>query len=204
LSARKEVLRARKALLNGGGKLAYFGDRGISRRIVESAWIGYDPDREAFTYPCIARGEGLLGIHLKSEIRDANDKRRQWWGGYSDDLPRRGHGKNPDSPAKVIPFGLETLRNLMPGSRAVLCCGEEDALSLRQVGFTALSQPGAGLLEPAYAAELRGFEIVVFYDAGEDAEARKDALKVLRPGPPRCVWPSGHRMPLTGLISTAA
>jgi hypothetical protein len=63
-----------------------------------------------------------------------------------------------------------------------LCCGEEDALSARQAGYTAVSQPGAGLLEPAYARAFAGLEVVVFYDAGEEHEARKDALKLLEAG----------------------
>jgi Protein of unknown function (DUF3987) len=103
-------------------------------------------------------------------------------GGYADDLPRKGHGKNPDDPAKVIPCGLETTKELEAGSLVVLCCGEEDSLSLRQIGYTALSQPGAGLLEPVYASELAGFKVVVLYDAGEEAEAQKDALTLERAG----------------------
>jgi hypothetical protein len=182
VTAREKVLEARNELLNGGGKLRYFSERGLEAPTIKNAYVGYDPARKAFTYPCIAKGGGLLGIHLKGERRDANGKRRQWWEGHADDLSRKGHGKKPDDPAKVIPFGLETLQGLEPGSVVVLCCGEEDALSLRQIGFTALSQPGAGLLEPAFAAEFAGLQAVVFYDAGEEAEARKDAIKLLRAG----------------------
>jgi hypothetical protein len=64
---------------------------------------------------------------------------------------------------------------------------------LRTVGYTALSQPGAGLLEPVYAREFVELEVVVFYDAGEEQEARKDGLKLLEAGA-RSVrvveWPS--------------
>jgi Protein of unknown function (DUF3987) len=77
---------------------------------------------------------------------------------------------------------LETLADLEPGSIVILCCGEEDTLSIRQAGYTALSQPGAGLLEPVYAGEFDGLEVVVFYDAGEEHEAHQDALKLLEAG----------------------
>jgi len=50
------------------------------------------------------------------------------------------------------------------------------------VGYTALSQPGAGLLEPAYAREMEGLEVVVFYDAGEEQETHKDAMKLPEAG----------------------
>lgn len=203
MSTRDEVLRARNALLNGSGSLSYFRKRGISDEIVKQAYVGFVPEvyfprkqgrgytGPAFTYPCVRRGS-LLGVHFKSVNRDEDGKRRQKWGGYVDDLPRKGHGKNPDDPAKVIPCGLETTEELEAGSLVVLCCGEEDALSLRQIGYTALSQPGAGLLEPAYAPEFEGLEVVVIYDAGEEAEAHKDALKLERAGARRvCIveWP---------------
>ena len=182
MSAREKALEAHKSLLNGSGKLAYLEDRGLRIETLKGAWIGYDADRHAFTYPCIAKGGGLLGIHYKSANRDAKGKRIQWWEGYAEDLPLKGHGKKPDSPAKVIPFGMETLSSLEPDSLVILCSGEEDALCLRQIGFRALSQPGAGLLEPVYARELAGFQIVVFYDTGEEAEAHKDGLTLRKAG----------------------
>ena len=181
MTAREKALRAHRTLLNGG-KLSYFEERGISSGTVRAAWVGYDAGSGAFTYPCIARGGGLLAIHYKSEGRDENGKRRQWWGGYADDLPRKGCGNKPDDPAKVIPFGMETLGDLKSDSLVVLCCGEEDALSVRQAGYAAVSQPGAGLLEPAYARAFAGLEVVVFYDAGEEHEAREDAMKLLKAG----------------------
>lgn len=192
--AQKRIQAANHALVNGSGKLAYFEQRNIERETVRRAYVGYEaevffPDRNgrgytcpAFTYPCIAKGGELLGIHLKSEARNSHGKRWQRWDAYANGLPPKGHGKNPNKPAKVIPFGMETLRDLEVGSLAVLCCGEEDALILRQVGHTALSQPGAGLLEPVYAKELVGFDVVVFYDAGEEHAARKDALKLEQGG----------------------
>jgi hypothetical protein len=182
MSARDKAIQAHRALLNNSGKLTYFKERGIFAETIRAAWVGYDGASGAFTYPCIARGGGLLGIHYKSERRDEKGKRRQWWGAYAEDLPAKGHGKKTDDPAKIIPFGLETLGNLKPGSLVVLCCGEEDGLSVRQAGYTALSQPGAGLLEPAYARAFEGLEVVVFYDAGEENEARLDALKLLEAG----------------------
>jgi hypothetical protein len=182
VSAREKAIRAHRTLLSDSGKLSYFEERGISPETVRAAWVGYDAASGAIAYPCIARGGGLLGIHYKSEERDEKGKRRQWWGGYAEDLPPKGHGKRPDDPAKVIPFGLETLGNLEPGSFVVLCCGEEDALSVRQAGYAAVSQPGAGLLEPAYAKAFAGLDVVVFYDAGEECEAREDALKLLEAG----------------------
>ena len=178
--------------MNGSGRLGYFERRGISGQVVEGACIGFR-DR-AFTYPCMGKDGRLLAVHFKSEERDGKGKRRQWWSGYADDLPSKGHGKKPDAPAKVIPFGLETLKNVEPGSQVVLCCGEEDALSLRQAGHTALSQPGAGLLEPVYAREIAGLGVVVFYDAGEEPEARRDASKLLEAGAESvkiAQWPPG-------------
>ena len=180
MNARELALGAQRALLNGSGKLGYFEQRGISREIVQQAYIGFDAG--AFTYPCIGKSGGLLGIHCKSEERDGKGKRRQWWKGYASDLPLKGHGRRPYDPAKAIPFGLETLKDVEPGSKVVLCCGEEDALSLRMLGYTALSQPGAGLLEPVYARELAGLRVRVFYDAGEEQRARKDALTLLEAG----------------------
>jgi hypothetical protein len=181
VTAREKAIQAHRALLNGG-KLSYFEERGISAETVRAAWVGYDGASSAFTYPCIVRAGGLLGIHFKSEGRDEKGKRRQWWGAYAEDLPARGHGKKPDDPAKIIPFGLETLGNLKPGSLVVLCCGEEDTLSVRQAGYVTVSQPGAGLLEPVYAREFDGLEVVVFYDAGEENEARLDALTLIEAG----------------------
>jgi hypothetical protein len=195
VTAREKVIRAHKALLNCG-KLSYFEERGISAETIKAAWVGYDAASGAFTYPCIARAGGPHGIHYKGESRDEKSKRQQWWGGYAEKLPRKGHGKKPDDPAKVIPFGLETLRDLEPGSIVVLCCGEEDALSTRQAGYVALSQPGAGLLEPVYAREFDGLEVVLFYDAGEEHEVRLDALKLLEAGArgARVVeWPEDER-----------
>jgi hypothetical protein len=165
VTGRETALRAHRILLNGG-KLSYFEERSISAEAVRAAWVGYDAASGAFTYPCIARVGGLLDIHYKGERRDEKGKRRQWWGGYAEDLPAKGHGKNPDDAAKVIPFGLETHRDLEPGSIVVLSCGEEDTLSIRQAGYAAVSQPGAGLLEPVYAGEFKDLEVVVFYDAG--------------------------------------
>jgi hypothetical protein len=117
MTAREEMLKARRALLDGSGKLAYFEQRGITRKTVERAYLGYTAG--AFTYPSIAKGGDLLGIHYKSEGRDEKGKRQQWWGGYADDLPPKGHGKRPHDPAKVIPFGLDTLKDLEAGSLVI-------------------------------------------------------------------------------------
>jgi hypothetical protein len=181
VTAREKAIRAHSTLLNSG-KLSYFEERGISAETVRAAWVGYDAASGAFTYPCIARAGGLLGIHYKSAERNEKGKRQQWWGGFAENLPPKRHSKKPADPAKVIPFGLETLRDLKPGSLIVLCCGEEDALSVRQAGYTTVSQPGAGLLEPVYAGEFDGLEVVVFYDAGEEHEARLDTLKLREAG----------------------
>ena len=192
MSARKEVLEAHRALLGSSDGLSYFRNRSIREETLRQSYIGYEAG--AFTYPCIAKGGGLLGVHCKSLKRDNNGKRQQWWKGYADDLPTKGHGKNPDAPAKIIPFGLDTLIDLEPGSLVVLTCGEEDALSGRQAGVPSVSQPGAGLLEPIYARNFAGFEVVVFYDAGEEQEARKDAKKLLEAGAEKVLvveWPQG-------------
>jgi len=186
MTTREKVLQAHKALLNGSGKLSYFEKRGITEETVKEAYIGYTDG--AFTYPSIAKSGVLLGVHHKSEARDAKGKRKQWWEGYTDDLPTKANGK----PAKVIPFGLETLKDLEPDSLVVLCCGEEDTLSVRQAGYASASQPGAGLLEAVYAREFAGFEVVVFYDAGEEQEARKDAKRLLEAGAKKVLvveWP---------------
>jgi hypothetical protein len=192
--ASEKALRAHRALLNGSGKLAYFSKRGLKEETVRGAYLGYEPEvffsvnkgrgykGPAFMYPCIAREGGLLGLHYKSETRNGKGKRWQRWDGFADDLPLKGHGKKPHDPAKIIPFGMETLKGLDPGSMVILFCGEEDALSGRQVGFTSVSQAGAGLLEPAYAGAFAGLEVIVFYDAGEEAEAHKDALTLLEAG----------------------
>jgi hypothetical protein len=181
MTAREKAIRAHRTLLSDS-KITYFEERGISAETVRAAWVGYDAASGAFTYPCIARAGGLLGIHYKSAERNEKGKRQQWWGGFAENLPPKRHGKKPADPAKVIPFGLETLRDLKPGSLVVLCCGEEDTLSVRQAGYVTVSQPGAGLLEPVYAEEFDGLEVVVFYDAGEEHEARLDALKLLEAG----------------------
>jgi hypothetical protein len=180
VGARELALAAHRALFNGDGNLHYFRERGLADEVVRGAYIGFADG--AFTYPCIAREGGLLAVHCKSKAREGRGKRRQWWKGYADALPPKGCGRSPDDPAKVVPCGMESLKNLRPGALVVLACGEEDALSLRQAGYTALSQPGAGLLEPAYARELVGLEVVVFYDAGEEREACKDGLKLLNAG----------------------
>ena len=161
-----------QVLLNGSGKLDYFASRGIGRETVARAGIGYRAG--AFTYPCNDRTGTVLGVHYKGMGRDAKGKRPQRWGDFNPDLPSKENG----APAKVIPFGLETLVGIEPGSLVVLTCGEEDALSLRQVGYVAISQPGAGLLEPAYASEFRGLDVAVFYAAGEEREAYQDACKL--------------------------
>ena len=182
MNTRALAIEAHKALLNGSAKLTFFEQRGISEETIRAAWVGYEATSGAFTYPCIARGGGLLGIHYKHEGRNQKGKRRQWWGGYAEDLPPKGRGKKPDDSAKVIPFGMETLKNHKPGKTVLLCCGEEDALSVREAGYTSVSQPGAGLLEPVYARAFEGLEVVVFYDAGEEHEARLDATKLLEAG----------------------
>jgi hypothetical protein len=214
MSGREEVVLARKALLNGGGGLSYFEDRGLTRDTVARAFVGYEPEvyflgkngqgykGPGFLYPCIGGGR-LLGIHYKSQERDDNGKRRQKWGGYADDLPRKGHGKEPDRPAKIIPFGMETLEDLGPDSRVVLCGGEEDALSMRQAGFTVLSQPGAGLLEPVYAAELRGSRSWCSTMPERKSKPARTRSSYCEPGPRRCGWSSGHPMLLTERTSTA-
>src|SRR5215211_5745343 len=191
LNLREKVIEAHRALLNGSSELSYFAQRGIVERTVRGAYLGYE--NGAFLYPCRARSGSLLGLHYKSKARSQKGKRLQWWGAYTEDLPPKGHGKRPDDPAKIVPFGMETLGGLEPGCLVVLCCGEEDTLSVRQAGYTSVSQPGAGLLEPVYATEFADLEVVVFYDAGEEREARKDALRLLEAGAKnvRVVeWPS--------------
>ena len=190
MNLREKVIRAHRALLNGSGELTYFAERRIADQTVRGAYLGYE--NEAFLYPCRAKSGGLLGLHYKSKARGAKSKRRQWWGGYANDLPPKGHGKKPNDPAKIIPFGMETLKDLEAGSLIILCCGEEDTLSVRQAGYTSVSQPGAGLLEPVYAKEFADLDVVVFYDAGEEQEAHKDALKLLEAGAQRArvvEWP---------------
>jgi len=202
VSAHERVSAECRNLLNGSGRISYFGRRGITEETLEAAQIGFRTkmrfsdghEGPTFTFPCFDRGGRLLGVHYKSEVPDGKGKRRQRWDDYSDDLlPPKGHGKNPEAPAKVIPFGLDSLDGLEPGDLVIVGCGEEDALSLRQSGYVALSQPGAGLLESVYARELEGFEVVVFYDAGEEEDARKDAGKLETAGAAgvRVVrWPS--------------
>jgi hypothetical protein len=61
VNARQQALKAHRTLLNGSGKLEYFASRGITEETVKRAYIGYEAG--AFTYPCVAKGGGLLGIH---------------------------------------------------------------------------------------------------------------------------------------------
>src|SRR5215207_8769163 len=180
LSLREKVIEAHRALLNGSSELSYFAQRRIAERTVRGAYLGYE--NGAFLYPCRAKSGSLLGLHYKSKARGQKGKRLQWWGAYAKDLPQKGHGKRPDDPAKIVPFGMETLEGLEPGSLVVLCCGEEDTLSVRQAGYTSVSQLGAGLLEPVYAKEFADLEVMLFYDAGEEQETRKDALKLKEAG----------------------
>jgi hypothetical protein len=42
VSTRDVVLRARKALLNGGDKLSYFEGRGLTRDTIAKAFVGYE------------------------------------------------------------------------------------------------------------------------------------------------------------------
>src|SRR5215217_723012 len=144
LNLREKVVRTHHALLNGSGEIAYFAERRIAEQTVKRAYLGYE--NGAFLYPCRAKSGSLLGLHYKSKARGQKGKRLQWWGGYADDLPPKGYGKRPDDPAKIVPFGMENLGGLEPGCLVVLCCGEEDTLSVRQAGYTSVSQPGAGLL----------------------------------------------------------
>jgi hypothetical protein len=44
MNVRTQVLKARKALLNGGGKLSYFEDRGLTRDTIAQAFVGYKPE----------------------------------------------------------------------------------------------------------------------------------------------------------------
>ena len=180
MNLRDTVIKGHRALLNGTGELAYFTERGIARQTIRGAYLGYEAG--SFLYPCRGKSGRVLGLHYKSKARDAKGKRRQWWGGYTEDLPPKGHGKRPDDPAKIIPFGMETLKDTEPGSLVILCCGEEDTLSVRQAGYASVSQPGAGLLEPVYAKEFADLDVMVFYDAGEEQEARADAVKLLETG----------------------
>jgi len=108
LSLREKVIKAHRALLNGSGELPYFAERGIAEQTVRGAYLGYE--NGAFLYPCRAKSGRVLGLHYKSKTRGAKGKRRQWWGAYAEDLPPKGHGKKPDAPAKIVPFGMETLR----------------------------------------------------------------------------------------------
>jgi hypothetical protein len=64
VTARQKAIRAHSTLLNGG-KISNFEERGISAETVRAAWVGYDAASGAFTYPCIARAGGLLGIHYE-------------------------------------------------------------------------------------------------------------------------------------------
>src|SRR5215218_10141727 len=134
MDTRQVALEAHQALLNGSGKLGYFERRGISRRFILESCVGFR--NGAFTYPCHEKDGAVLAVHCKSESRDEKGKRRQWWMGYADDLPPKGHGKDPSKPAKIIPFGLEALTKVDFAAPVILCCGEEDALSLRQAGYT--------------------------------------------------------------------
>jgi hypothetical protein len=58
MDSRALIIEARKALLNGSGKLSYFERRGIFGPVIEDAYVGFL--NGAFTYPCFGRNEELL------------------------------------------------------------------------------------------------------------------------------------------------
>jgi len=76
MNPRALAIEAHESLLNGSGKLGYFERRGLSKHVVEGAYVGFRYG--ALTYPRIGRNGGLLAIHCKSEGRDGNGKRWQW------------------------------------------------------------------------------------------------------------------------------
>jgi excisionase family DNA binding protein len=91
LNLQEKVVRTHQALLNGSGEIAYFTERRIAEQTVKCAYLGYE--NGAFLYPCRAKSGSLLALHYKSKARGQKGKRLQWWGGYANDLPSKGHGK---------------------------------------------------------------------------------------------------------------
>lgn len=103
-SAREEVVRARKTLLNDGKELSTFKERGLNPDTIEAAFVGYEPEvyfkgndgrgykGPAFTYPCVGGGR-LLAIHYKSVERDDKGKRRS----VASVAPRSREGTVPES-----------------------------------------------------------------------------------------------------------
>src|SRR5215213_495288 len=205
MSARKEVLEAHRALFDSSGGLSYFRNRSIREETLRQSYIGYEAG--AFTYPCIAKGGGLLGVHCKSLKRDNNGKRQQWWKGYADDLPTKGHGKNPDAPAKIIPFGLDTLTDLEPGSLVVLTCGEEDALSGRQAGVRRASRRSRNPVPVFWSQSTPGIlRALRLWSSTMPERSRRPARmprSCWRPGPRRCWWSNGLKPLPTGQTSMA-
>jgi hypothetical protein len=40
VTAREKAIRAHRALMDGGAKLSYFEERGISAETIRAAWVG--------------------------------------------------------------------------------------------------------------------------------------------------------------------
>src|SRR5215218_4873904 len=118
MDARTLALEAHKALLNGSGKFGYFERRGISRQIIQGAYVGFQ--NGGFTYPCIGKDDELLGIHYKSEGRDDKGKRRQSRTGYAHHPPpkqRPAVPTSPSTPARATPRAGVRARPGTAGSR---------------------------------------------------------------------------------------
>jgi hypothetical protein len=170
VTAREWAIGAHRTLLNSG-KLSYFEERGLPAEPVRAAWVGYAAASGAFVYPA-SPGVAVSSV---STTRARGATRRGSAGSGGAGTPRtcrtkgtarsrtlgEGHTirlENPREPRAGLARGLVLRRGGRP---------ERAAGGLR--GFI---PTGAGLLEPAYAKEFRGLEVVVFYDAGEEQGKR--------------------------------
>lgn len=71
-----------------------------------------------------------------------------------------------DKGAKAALFGAETLKEILIGSTVICTESELDSLSLRSIGYNAVSTTGgAGTWREEWNALLDGFNIVILYDA---------------------------------------
>ena len=62
MNLRGKVVKARRALLNGSGELSYLEARGIAKKAVGEAFVGYEFG--VFLYPCRAKSTALLALFV--------------------------------------------------------------------------------------------------------------------------------------------
>lgn len=134
---------------DGAEALAYLAGRGVSRREVESNWLGFNG--KALTFPMFD-GDGEL---VASKTRLPKDGAQM--------INIRGKGR---------PWPLYPPVDRRRGW-ALLVAGELDALAARSAGIPAVSVTlGAGYWREEWTAELAGLRVVVAFDNNEGEQTR--------------------------------